>query len=92
MNNFRLQIMINNNLTRYNVAPKNAAKITTKIRYILSHIPQYYCKWSGYKTAKNITAKLQNGDYYKTAKTKQRLLQNNEFTKQRILQNGKFTK
>ena len=39
MNNFRLQSMINNNLTRYNVAPKNAARITTKIKYALSHIP-----------------------------------------------------
>ena len=47
---------------------------------------------SGYKTAKNKTAKLQNGDYYKTAKTKRRTLQNSEFTKQRILQNSEFTK
>ena len=38
---------------------------------------------SGYKTANNKTAKLQNGEI-----TKRRLLQNVEITKRRLLQNG----
>ena len=42
---------------------------------------------SGYKTANNITAKLQNSKCYKTAK-----LQNSEITKQRMLQKGEITK
>ena len=45
-----------------------------------------------YKTAKNITANLQNGNYYKMAKTKRRILQNGEYTKRRILQKGDYYK
>ena len=30
---------------------------------------QNYVSWSGYKTAKNIMAKLQNGDYYKNGES-----------------------